>query len=118
MLAKQKNSIWDAVADGTVEEICNTLHGRKYGFGGVTILNGGRPIPFNMILSEMVTLECSMGILRRSFKAEISDRNMVQEIKLIRQCIKSYQMRGQQSIIIDHKQLIDTINKNIKNGTL
>jgi 2-keto-3-deoxy-L-rhamnonate aldolase RhmA len=111
MLAKGYNSIWQAVHDGTVEQICEHLKGRQYGFGGITVLGGGNPIPFNLILNEMVRLGCSMGILRRSFKAEIIDRDMKSEIEIIRMWIKSAKKRGPESIKHDHELLMNILRK-------
>lgn len=111
MVAKGNKSIWEAVVDGTVEDVCTNLEGKKFGFGGVTILGGGTPIPFNLILNEMVRMKCSMGILRRSFKAEIMDRDMKSEIDILRMYIKSSSKRGLESVIHDHELLTKIINK-------
>ncbi|MCF1190822.1 aldolase/citrate lyase family protein [Mangrovimonas sp. AS39] len=113
MVAKGNRSIWEAVADGTVEEVCSKLEGKKFGFGGVTVLGGGTPIPFNLILNEMVRLGCSMGILRRSFKAEILDRDFNSEIEILRMWIKSCSKRGEKSIQHDHELLKGIIKKYI-----
>ena len=50
------NSIWEAVLNGKVEAICKSLEGKKYGFGGSTVLGGGYPIPNDLILHELVHL--------------------------------------------------------------
>jgi hypothetical protein len=113
MVAKGNKSIWEAVIDGTVKEVCSKLEGKKYGFGGVTVLSGGSPIPFNLILNEMVRLNCSIGILRRSFKVEILDRDIQSEIKMLRIWIRNCSKRGPKSILHDHELLRQIIEKYI-----
>lgn len=115
MVAKGNKTIWRSLIDGTVEKVCSNLECKKYGFGGITILGGGSPIPFNLILHEMVRLKCSMGILRRSFKSEMLDRNMKAEINLLRNGIETSKKRGQNSMKEDHKLLIKTIKNRIYN---
>ncbi|MCE2788861.1 MAG: aldolase/citrate lyase family protein [Saprospiraceae bacterium] len=94
MISKQYSTIWEAVVDGTIENICTNLEGKKYGFGGMTIVTGGHPIPFALLLHEMVRLQCSMGILRRSFKQDVADKNMQQQIHTIRDFISKSKLRS------------------------
>jgi hypothetical protein len=111
MVARGSSSIWEAVGDGTVEKICQALAGKVYGFGGMTILSGGRPLQFELILHEMTRLNCSLGILRRSFKAEILDRNLNQEIKTLRNFIECSSHRGPVAKRFDYDQLMMAIKK-------
>jgi len=68
MISRNVQNIWISVLDGTVERICRSLEGRSFGFGGITVVDGGFPIPARLIILEMIRLGCSMGVLRRSFK--------------------------------------------------
>lgn len=114
MVAKGTSSIWDSLIDGTVEDVCNNLDGRKFGFGGMTIIGGGHPIPFNLVLHEMTRLNCSMGILRRSFKKEMMDRNINLEIKALRNYIDCSVLRGKKAIEEDKRLLHEVIRKILK----
>jgi len=109
MIEKKEKCIWSSVQDGTVELICNGLCGKKYGFGGITILGGGSPINTELLLHEYVRLGSSMGILRRTFSKEILDRNIETEIPLVREFLKNSQQRGQKAIKIDQKKLFDKL---------
>jgi hypothetical protein len=59
-------SIFDAVADGTVERV-RACFDVPFGFGGLTVPGGGRPVPTQLLAEEMVRLGCDFTFLRRSF---------------------------------------------------
>lgn len=105
MIEKKKTCIWSSLQDGTVELICKALNGKKYGFGGITILGGGSPINTELLLHEYVRLGSSMGFLRRTFFKELLDRNIMTEIPLVRKFLKNSQRRGQKAIKMDHQKL-------------
>lgn len=65
-------NLFDAVVDGTVEGLASTFSGHRFGFGGLTVADGGRPIPCRLLMGEMVRLECSFTFLRRSFRRDVS----------------------------------------------
>jgi 2-keto-3-deoxy-L-rhamnonate aldolase RhmA len=77
-------SIWKGVADGTVQSIYDTLAGRTVGFGGITVVDSGAPLPFRLLFAEMVRLGCAMSFLRRSFHRDIGERSLAEEIVRIR----------------------------------
>lgn len=109
MISRKGRNIWDAVLDGTVEHIYQVLENRAVGFGGVTVINGGYPIPFLDLLKEMVRLDCSLSFLRRSFKKDIKNLDMASEIKSIRQAWNEMSKRSQEEIATDQKRLHDII---------
>lgn len=67
-LSLHKRFMFELLADGTVEHICNVLKNNriKYGFGGIGRIGSGT-LPAEYILSEHVRLGSSMVILSRSF---------------------------------------------------
>ncbi len=77
-------SIFDAVADGTVEGLRGIFADQAFGFAGVTVVDGGKPIPFRLLLAEMARLECSFSFLRRSFKRDVRGRDLAEEVDRIR----------------------------------
>lgn len=109
MLSRKAPSIWTAVIDGTVERICESLDGRFFGFGGITVVNGGAPIPARLIILEMVRLGCSMGILRRSFTADIVNLDLAAELTAIRNLFEHGSLREDQAEELDRLSLINAI---------
>lgn len=88
-----RGSIWSGMADGTVEKIYQSLPGREVGFGGITVADGGRPLPFALLFAEMIRLGCALSFLRRTFHQEIPGRNLAGEIAAIRRLEKTLRAR-------------------------
>lgn len=109
MISYGNRSIWQTVADGTVERICSALQGRTYGFGGVTCLGCGEPIRFELILHELTRLGCSLSLLRRSFKRDIVGRDVSRELAAIRALIAGSRKRGTAEVQSDHERLLTAI---------
>ncbi|MGL5094126.1 MAG: aldolase/citrate lyase family protein, partial [Planctomycetia bacterium] len=80
MVSRGGVDLWEAVLDGTVERLFTALAGRRVGFAGVTVVGGGRPIPFVNIFSEMARVGCRLSVLRRSFLREVQGRDFDEEI--------------------------------------
>lgn len=75
--------MFELVADGTVERLCNKIRakGIPYGFGGIASLDGGI-VPGRVVLKEHYRVGSSCAILSRSFcnVDKISDLNRIQTI--------------------------------------
>lgn len=82
-ISRGSASIFAAVADGTVERVRDAFPDAAFGFGGVTVVDGGAPIPCSLLLGEMARLRCSWSFLRRSFKRDIAGRDWRCEIERI-----------------------------------
>ncbi len=98
-----RGSIWSGVADGTVGKIFQQLPGRDVGFGGITVTDGGHPLPFPLLFSEMVRLGCGMSFLRRTFYQEIPGRDLASEIAEIRLLEQKLRDRTPEQIARDHQ---------------
>ncbi|MCG8430345.1 MAG: aldolase/citrate lyase family protein [Candidatus Omnitrophica bacterium] len=110
-VARKSPFIWDAVFDGTVENICGSLQGRKFGFGGMTVIGGGDPLPFTLLLHEYIRMGCSIGLLRRCFKKDILDRDLRMEIQVLRTYIEASRKRKVQAVQSDHQRLMDCLQR-------
>ena len=53
MITRTANSLWIPFIDGTVDHIYKVLSGRQIGYGGVSLIDKGHPLPFKMLLKEM-----------------------------------------------------------------
>jgi len=78
------DNIFEAVADGTVERLREIFAGREFGFGGVTVVDRGEPIPARLLLAEMERLGTTFSFCRRSFKRDMAGRDMAAELEKIR----------------------------------
>lgn len=102
MISRGGSWLWEPLLDGTVESVYRSLPGRKVGFGGVTIVGGGHPIPFLTLLGEMARLGCGMSFLRRMFHRDLADRDLCREIAAVRQTWQALRARGPRAVAADH----------------
>lgn len=104
-LARGAASIWTSVLDGTVERVCTALEGRSFGFGGITVTDGGAPIPARLVMMEMVRLNCQVGVLRRSFSQDVTQRDPGSEISAIRELFRRGNLRDPGSEAAHRREL-------------
>ncbi len=109
MISRNGKFIWEAVLDKTVERICSKLKGRKYGFGGITIVDGGKPLSFRLLLNEYTRLDCSLCFLRRTYKREIMNKNIQKEVQMIKELIQTSFAREANEVQVDHQILMRSI---------
>ena len=108
-ISRGSHSIFDAVADGTVEELRRIFTGAPFGFGGVTVVDGGRPVPFRLLMAELARLRCSFSFLRRSFKRDIIGHDMAHEVVRIRELWHQLLDRAPDEVARDRETLYTTI---------
>lgn len=117
MVSRKSNWIWDPLLDSTVDKIFTILQGREVGFGGVTIIGGGYPVPFIDLLREMARNGCRLSFLRRTFKREILGRNFKSEIQAVRSTWTATLNRSPHAIEADHKAFVQKL-RDIRNAQL
>lgn len=77
-----KKFLFEVLADGTVEKICNKLNGVvPYGFGGIASLGRGM-VPSEFIIKEHYRLGSTRAILSRSF-CNLKDTTDLEQIKML-----------------------------------
>ena len=98
-LALKKKFMFELLADGTVEKICNMIKdsNKKYGFGGIARIGYGM-LPAEYVIREHYRLGSTCAILSRAFcnVDKINDMDNVQklfdnELKRIREIEKIFQ---------------------------
>lgn len=86
-LGYHRKFMFELVADGTVENMCNKFRekGIAYGFGGVGRIGADVPLPAENIVDEHYRLGSQMVILSRSF----CNINNIKSIEEIREAFKN-----------------------------
>ena len=102
------DTIFRAVADGTVEAVRRHVRG-AFGFGGLTLPEGGKPVPCRLLMAEMARLNCSFGMLRRSFRRDTLGRNVPREVERMLQTLSALQRRSAEEVERDRRSLIGMI---------
>lgn len=102
MISRAANSLWVPLLDGTVDQIYKALAGRQIGYGGITLIDKGHPLPFYMLLKEMARHGCSFSFLRRSFYRDIGDNDPKVECQKVRDHWQKYLQRTPEQQAHDH----------------
>ena len=73
-ISRGGGSIFRAVLDGSVERARRAFTECRFGFGGLTAIEAGSPLPCRRLLEEMARLRCHFSFLRRSFHRDCTTR--------------------------------------------
>jgi len=101
--------IFTALADGTVARLRDALGGTLFGFGGLTVVELGNPIPCMRLLEEMARLRSSFTFLRRSFRRDIVGRDMAAVVGRIQETWRQLLRRDPGREARDHALLVEAV---------
>lgn len=108
-ISRGSASLFDAVADGTVEALLEVFAGHRFGFGGVTVVDGGFPVPCRLLLAEMARLDCAFSFLRRSFKRDLAGRDPAEEVRRIGELWRRLRERSAAEVAADRSELEEVL---------
>ena len=97
-ICRGSESIFTAMADGTLESIREMIKSVPFGFGGLTLPGCGAPLPVECFLDEMTRLDCRFAFLRRAFFQATSGKNVRDELPRISAAVRASLSRDQDSI--------------------
>lgn len=106
MISLGRKTIFDALAEGIVDSIRDCFDTPLFGFGGVTVVDGGAPLPCRVFLQEMARLRCNLSFLRRSFKRDMVGRDGRRELARIAGYWDELMARDTAAISRDHRQFL------------
>lgn len=118
-LAKGMKFMFELLADGTVDKLCNIIKpsGKRYGFGGIARLGYGA-LPAEKIIMEHYRLGSTMAILSRSFcnADKIKDLNeihdiFITEVAKIREIENLYSKYSTKEYNENHIEVIKLVNQ-------
>jgi hypothetical protein len=70
-ICRGRGSIFGAVLDRSVERAREAFADTPFGFGGVTAIDAGSPVPCRRLIEEMARLDCRFSFLRRSYRRDV-----------------------------------------------
>ena len=84
MIDRGRVCLFEALVDGTVDHLSAVAAraGVPFGVAGLTVPDGGRPIPCRLITGALADAGASFTFLRRSFHADTADRDLAVEVPL------------------------------------
>lgn len=104
-ISRGGGSIFRALLDGAVEEARAAFETQAFGFGGMTAMEAGDPLPARMLLEEMARLDCQFTFLRRSFRRDVRGRDHSEVVAGIQSAWQRCLMRDEEAILHDHQAL-------------
>jgi 2-keto-3-deoxy-L-rhamnonate aldolase RhmA len=104
------SNIFEPLVDGTVESIRRHLS-VPFGVAGLTVVDGGRPIPCRLLVGELVRLDCTFSFLRRSYHADIRGRDHLHEIARLREALDDATRRTRAEIRADRDAFVAAVQE-------
>jgi hypothetical protein len=102
------HNIFTPVVNGVLETIRNCIT-IPFGFGGLTLPHRGHPIPCRLLIAEMMRLQTHFSFLRRSFLADVQDKNFTYELQRLREALEQARLRTAEQIAADREELTHSI---------
>lgn len=115
-ICRGSESIFSAIADGTVESIREMIKYTPFGFGGLTIPGYGTPLPVEHFLHEMTRLDCQFTFLRRSFFQDTADKKIQDGLRNISSAIQSSMGRDKESTKHGKLELNNQLDRILNTG--
>ena len=98
-------NIFTALADGTVEHVQRVCP-LPFGFGGLTLPDGGWPIPCRLLIGETARLQASFSFLRRSFYRDMVGRRWEEEVPRLLEALRAARERTHSAMLADHAEFV------------
>jgi hypothetical protein len=108
-IERGSTTIFDAIADGTVERVRHAF-AVPFGFAGLTDPRAGTPLPSRLLVSELVRLRCSFTFLRRSFHRDVVGPLLEEGVSRMHAAISAAGTRDRHDIDRDHLELASRID--------
>lgn len=93
-LSYGKRFCFELVPDGTIDRIRDAVPDKPFGFGGITVIDKGEPLPTEMILGELARLGATLAIVRRAFKRDIDKKNLRDAVDVLQTAYAAMKARS------------------------
>jgi hypothetical protein len=101
-------TIFDAVVDGTVADVRRACP-MPFGFGGLTRLDAGRPVPCRLLVAEMARLDTQFSFLRRSYYRDMRGRDPAVEIPRLLSAMAAARLRSAAESVRDQRDFAASV---------
>jgi hypothetical protein len=104
-ISRGGGSIFRAVLDGSVQRARTAFRNTRFGFGGLTAVDSGHPVPCRRLIEELARVGCDFTFLRRSFRRDLATRRLPDVLAGIRAAWHSSLGRDPATVARDHLDL-------------
>ncbi len=107
MIDRGRVCLFEALVDGTVDHLSAVAAraGVPFGVAGLTVPEGGRPIPSRLLAGALADAGASFTFLRRSFHADTAGRHLAVEVPRIRAAAIAARHRSAEEAAGDRAEL-------------
>jgi hypothetical protein len=105
-LSRAERNVFGPLADGTAERLRSVFATPRFGIGGVTVVDGGAPVPCRVLLGELARLDTDIAFARRSFKRDTADRDLSLEHDRLRSAWRELRQRTPAAVEADHRDFV------------
>jgi hypothetical protein len=111
MIDRGATSLFAPLVDGTVERVRHALGsaGIPFGVAGLTVPEGGRPVPCRLLIAELARMAADFTFLRRSFHNDTARRDLAVEVPRILQAVEAARRRTRAQVAADRAELAATV---------
>lgn len=104
---RREGNVFRPLADGTADRVRDCFDDdTRFGIGGVTVVDGGSPVPCAALMGELARLRTDFVFARRSFKRDMLGRDMADECQRIRATWNSLRTRPSVRVEADHEHFV------------
>jgi len=107
MIDRGVGPLFAALVDGTVDRLAASAAaaGVAFGVAGLTVPEGGHPVPCRLLAGELARLGASFTFLRRSFHADTAGRDLDVEVPRILSMLEDARLRRPEQAAADRVRL-------------
>jgi HpcH/HpaI aldolase/citrate lyase family len=105
MIDRRGQNLFEPIASGELERLRASFARIPFGFGGITVVSGGDPVPSRLLLAEMARLDASFVFARRSFKRDARTTGVAEIVRGVRALWREHQSRPPARIEEDAREL-------------
>ena len=111
MIDRGASCLFGALVDGTVDRVAEAAlaRGLPFGVAGLTVPEGGEPVPSRLLAAALARVGASFTFLRRSFHADTAGRDLAVEVPRILAAVEQARRRTDEEVDADHAELAQAV---------
>lgn len=100
--------LFEPLVDGTVDQVRSVV-ATAFGVAGVTVADGGYPVPTRLLAAELTRLSAHFTFLRRSFLADTAGRDLAAAVAGIQAMAAELRLRSAAAVAADRAALFELV---------
>ncbi|MFP5318983.1 MAG: aldolase/citrate lyase family protein [Acidimicrobiia bacterium] len=108
---RRARCLFTPLVDGTADRVAAAARaaGVPFGVAGLTVPEGGKPVPCRLLNAALARVGASFTFLRRSFHADVAGRDVPTEVRRILAAASAASARPPEAVDADHAELEELV---------